>query len=137
MTKNDLKQKLVLVYKLDTELKIINIKIERWEAVSQVKAIRYDLDKVQSSPSDPMDITLAGLYKLLDKRKKIQVALARAVEDSNQIIDAVPNERNRLILHYRYTACLPWEEISHRMGYTERHVRRFRDEAFDWICDNL
>ena len=137
MTKNDLRQKLNLVYKLDIEFRILNIKIERWEAVSQVQAIRYDLDKVQSSPSDPMDATMAGLYKLLDKRKKIQMALARAVEDANQIIDAVPDEEKRLVLHYRYTACLSWEEIARRMGYTERHVRRFRDEAFDWICKNL
>lgn len=137
MTKNDLKQKLNLVYKLDTELKILNIKIERWEAISQVQAIRYDLDKVQTSPSDPMDVALAGLYRLLDKRKKIQMALTHAVEDANQLIDAVPSDNGRLVLHYRYTACLSWEEIGRRMTYSERHVKRFHDEAFDWICENL
>ena len=137
MTRNDLKQKLNLVYKLDTELKILNIKIERWEAVAQVHGIRYDLDKVQKSPGDPMDAVMEPLYKLLDKKKKIQVALSRAVEDANQIIDAVPDDKGRLTMHYRYTACLSWEEVARRMSYTERHVMRFHDDAFDWICSNL
>ena len=137
MTKNDLKQKLNLVYKLDTELKILNIKIERWEAMTQGHAIRYDVDKVQTSPGDPVAAAMEPLYKLLDKRKKIQIALARAVEDTNQIIDAVPDDKGRLIMHYRYTACLSWEEIARRMSYTERHVMRFHDDAFDWICSNL
>ena len=137
MTKNDLKMKLDLVYKLDTELKILDIKIERWEAVVQAHAIRYDLDRVQSTPEDPISIAMEPLFKLLSKRKKIQTALTRAVEDANQIIDAVPSDNGRLVLHYRYTACLSWEEIGRRMTYSERHVKRFHDEAFDWICENL
>lgn len=133
MTKAEIKRRLSCIEWLDAEVKILDVKIERYENMAQGHAIRYDTDKVQSSPSDPVAKAMEKMYDLLDKRKKAQAKLTKAVADAADLIDMVGDARGRLVLHYRYIACMSWRAIAKRMGYAERHIYRLHDDAIDEI----
>ena len=140
MTKAEIKRKLKCISWLDDEIKILDAKIERYETIAQAHGIRYDLDKVQSSPSDPVSRAMEKLYDLLDKRKEAQTRMIKAVAEAADLIDLVHDARGRLVLHYRYINVMPWQVIAEKMHFAERHVFRIHDDAMDEIvkkCKNL
>ena len=133
MTKSELYNKLNRIADLDDALRIIAIKIERLETCAQGHAIRYDQDKVQTSPSDPVSRIMDDLYKLLDRQKELQIQMAEAVEETSALIDLAPNKKQRLVLYYHYVQGLRWAKIAEKLHVYERHVYRLRDEGIDAI----
>lgn len=136
MTKSELFYRLHRVDDLDVKLRVVNTKIERLESCLQGHAIRYDVDKVQTSPHDPVAEVMASLDKLLDARKRLQLEMDAAVSDVDEIIAGLSDNKQTLILHYRYIGCLPWQVIAQRMHFSKRHVFRLHDEAIDLLCKN-
>jgi DNA-directed RNA polymerase specialized sigma subunit len=133
MTKSELRDRLDRISDLDTRIRIMDVKIERYEATAQGHAIRYDVDKVQTSASDPVAAAIEKLSGLLDARRRLQVELTAAIADVADLLECVSDSKRRLVMHYRYIGLLPWREIAQRMSYAERHVFRMHDEAFDEI----
>ena len=133
MTKAEIKRKLNSISWLDDEIKILDTKIERYESIAQAHAIRYDLDKVQTSPSDPVSKAMEKLYDLMDKRRDAQTKMIQAIADAADLIDKVKDPRGRLVLHYRYIGCMTWRQCAEKMSYAERHVYRIHDDAIDEI----
>ena len=137
MTKSDLFYRLHRVEDIDAKLRCVKMKIERLESCLQGHAIRYDTDKVQTSPQDPVAEVMASLDKLLDQKKRLDLEMVQAVDDTAALIDALKDNRQRLILHYRYMACLPWSIVAKRVRLSDRHVFRLHDQAIDWLAKNL
>lgn len=137
MTKAEIKRKLNSISWLDDEIKILDAKIERYETIAQAHAIRYDQDKVQTSPSDPVSKAMEKLYDLMDKRKDAQIKMVQAIAEAADLIDLVHDARGRLVLHYRYIVVMPWRVIGERMQFAERHVYRIHDEAMDEIYKKM
>lgn len=146
MTKGELFEKLHSVEDLDTELRVVRIKIERLESCLQGHAIRYDQARVQTSPEDHVAKVMCNMEGLLKREKKLQIQLTRAVTETADLIDTLKRAdlgdklrgaKPCLLMHYRYTACLPWSEIATKMGYTERHCFRIHDAAIDWLSKNI
>ena len=137
MTKRELFDRLHKVDDINTALLCVQMQIDRLEGCLQGHAIRYDQDKVQTSPKDAVAEVMCDLEGLLKKQTKLRIAMTRAVADVAELIDKLTDKKQALVLHYRYTACLPWSQIADKMGYAERHVFRIHDEAIDWICKNF
>ena len=133
MTKKEIKRRLNAISWLDDELKILDAKIERYEVMTQGHAIRYDVDKVQTSPGDPVSEAMAKLYELMTQRSKMQARMIKAVAAATDLIDQVTDSKGRLILHYRYIDCMSWRGISKRAGYSESWVFKLHDQAIDEI----
>jgi DNA-directed RNA polymerase specialized sigma subunit len=131
MTRQEVFKILNAVNNLDADLQIVRIQIERMESTLQGHAIRYDIDKVQTSPSDKVADVIADMEKLLDKRDRLQHEIIAAMDESAALIARLTDNKHRLVLHYRYTAGLPWAQVAAHVGYDERHTRRLRDEAVD------
>ena len=136
MTKGELFKRLHKVDDINTALLCIQMQIERLESCLQGHAIRYDQDKVQTSPKDAVAEVMCDLEGLLKKQTKLRIAMTRAVADVADLIDKLTDKKQALVLHYRYMACLPWRQIADKMGYAERHVFRIHDEAIDWLAKN-
>lgn len=134
MTRNEVFRILNAVNNLDADLQIVRIQIERMESTLQGHAIRYDVDKVQTSPSDKVAEVVADMEKLLIKRDRLQTEIIAAMQQSADLIAKLTDNKHRLVLHYRYTAGLPWAQVAVRVGYDERHARRLRDEAINILC---
>lgn len=110
-------------------LEIISLKETRDDIYYSLmpSGIRYDLDKVQTSPVDKMPAVagnLAEIQTILDGRiEKLSEDLVLA----NRVIDQVPTPECRQLLALRYLAGgrkpLTWEEVSERMDYSVDHAK--------------
>ena len=133
MTKSELFERLHRVEDIDAALRCNQMRIEKLESCLQGHAIRYDVDKVQTSPKDAVAEVMCDLEALLKKQTKLQIAMTRALADVADLIDNVEDKKQALVMHYRYTACLQWRAIANKTGYSERHVYRMHDMAIDEI----
>jgi len=89
--------------------------------------IRYDLDKVQTSPTDRMPAVagdLAEVQTIIDQRIE---RLSNDILLANRIIDKMPTAECRELLMLRYLAGgrkpLTWEDIAKRMDYSADHAK--------------
>ena len=137
MKKSELFERLHRVGDLDVALRCNRMRIERLESCLQGHAIRYDVDKVQTSPSDPVAEVMGDLEELLKEQSRLQVAMVRAVSDLADLVGALKDNKQRLVMHYRYISCLSWSMVAERMQLSDRHVFRLHDCAVDWRCQNF
>lgn len=96
--------------------------------------IRYDRDRVQTSPEEKLSEVVADLVRI---EKIQQKQIARLKEDlilAEQLISAMPTSECRELIRLRYLAGkvkpLTWAEVAERMGYSEDHARgKLHDKA--------
>lgn len=136
MTRTKVYKILRRVTELDTALRIIDMQIERMESCLQGHAIRYDADKVQTSPEDRVAEVVANMDDLLKRRARLRLEMSRAVTACADLIATVKDDRKQLVLHYRYTSGFRWHEIARALGCSERHVYRLHDSAIDQLTRN-
>lgn len=91
-------------------------------------AIRYDKDKVESSPEDPMLKFAERLSEIETMRKERAKKLAEDDYTAQLILREMPTARNRLLLELRYIEGgighrYSWFEIAEEMGYEEIYTR--------------
>ncbi len=91
--------------------------------------IRYDADKVQTSPSDRMVEVFAELSEVEDRYKHKMQQLTSHVLEAEQIIEQVSTPECRELLRMRYIrpyerrGFMPWQDIANHMGYSRDYVR--------------
>lgn len=112
-------------------LRSIELEIEEVRHQSeQIKAIRYDKDRVQSSPSgSAMDDYLIRLDELNGRYITNVIKLRAEIDKRKRMIDALPNHTHAQILRLRYINGLKWKSICVEMGYTFRHTTKLHGYA--------
>lgn len=95
--------------------------------------IRYDTDKVQITPRDPMPEYSERLEKIEKKESQHKIALLKDIARAQDIINAMPTPEHRMILKLRYltdkrdqdgkTRQMTWEEIGKIMGFSADHAK--------------
>lgn len=136
MTKGELFKRLHQVDDINTALLCVQMQIDRLEGCLQGHAIRYDQDKVQTSPKDAVAEVMCELEGLLKKQTKLQIELTAAVADVAGLIGQLKNNRQALVMHCRYTSGMSWAKIADRVQCSERHVFRIHDDAVRLLCKN-
>ena len=136
MTKSELFKRLHKVDDINTALLCVQMQIDRLEGCLQGHAIRYDQDKVQTSPKDAVAEVMCDLEGLLKKQARLRIAMTRAVADVAGLIDRVDDKNLSLVMHYRYMACLSWREVADKMGYAESHLFKLHDAAIKKILQD-
>lgn len=106
-------------------------KIDTAEASLLPKAIRYDLDKVQTSPENPMYDVLAEIeeYKkeMLKRTHRLILRRRKAIRMLDQLSDT--RQRQALFLYYLDPSLLTMEQVGEKMIYSEREAWRIHDAA--------
>lgn len=96
--------------------------------------IRYDRDKIQTSPDDTMSKVMA---KAVDMQRELENSIAELQErhiKTEQLITRLDNSDEREVLRYYYLDSnngvpLTWEQVAIRMNFAVRHVHRIHDRA--------
>jgi len=93
--------------------------------------IRYDVDKVQTSPDDPMMRVYAEIDKL---ERKIKEHLERLttrynIAMSNILLLDKSEYRQVLALYYLGQERLTWEMVAERMSFSEQRIYQLHNEA--------
>lgn len=92
-------------------------------------AIRYDIDKVQTSPVDRMPEMMAKLTDLQEKEADHKAALIADIQRAIEMVNQVPTPEYRTILRLRYleggVKPMSWDQIADTIGYSSISVRGY------------
>ena len=112
------------------DIETLQLRIKELQLSLLPRGIRYDSDKVQTSPSDQM-LEVAAKVDALER--KMQTKLLKLNQDmvrAMEIVQAMPTPEYRQLLTLRYlTGHMSWEEIAEIMGYSQEHVRGYLHRA--------
>lgn len=95
--------------------------------------IRYDKDKVQTSPEDTMSKICAEINELEKQMNKLLLDKARRIEEINKAIDALESEEERTVLTLRFINRVPVRDIAEAMGYAEPTIYKFLNQGGEHI----
>lgn len=124
------KEYMETIRRVKRDIRLLMEQIERDSVLAQgVTAIRYDVDRVQTSPiSDKMADIVARITETTD-RLYDRIALLQGLEDdARRLLVNLETEHERVLV-YRYIDELSWVSVAERMGYSEKHVFFIRDKA--------
>ena len=88
--------------------------------------IRYDLDKVQTSPTDRMLEMVAKLTDMQERETDQKEALIADIELAERMVDAMPTSRYRTLLRLRYlygAEPMSWQEVADALGVDVVYAR--------------
>lgn len=109
------------------ELNILKDKRDEIYYSLMPSGIRYDLDKVQTSPVDRMPVAAGDLE---EAQKKIEVMIESLSHDINlamKMVSQMKESKHRQLVMLRYFGVdrktTEWKYVADVMGYTEEYVR--------------
>ena len=95
--------------------------------------IRYDKDKVQTSPEDTISKIIAEINELEHKMNEVQVAKHQRIEEIDKALHEIPSDEARTALTMRFINRIPVSEIALQMGYAEPTIYKFMNQGADHI----
>lgn len=92
-------------------------------------AIRYDKDKVQSSPEDPMSKICAEISELETLMNNVLITKAKRIDELTEMIHSLESDEERTALTMRYINRVPVTDIAEAMGYSTRRIYQFMEQG--------
>lgn len=130
------KEYLRQAYRLTQRIKLDTVELNNLrEMANSVSAIRYDRERVQSTRNmdAPFMRTLERLWDLEQKTADELELLSRLQKQVWEVIEAVPNTDERMVLKYRYLHNYTWEQIGEELSADERTIRRWHGQALQHV----
>lgn len=100
-------------------------------------AIRYDKDKIQTSPEDAMSKIAAEVFDLEKQMAILQRRKAEQVERIDKALKALESDEERTALTMRYINRVPVPDIAKEMGYSIQRIYQFMDKGGAQIAKRL
>ena len=119
------------------EIKSLQEQIDTAEASLLPKAIRYDLDKVQTSPEDPMYAVLAEVEEY---KREMMIRVQRLTARRNIALKLISRlkstqQRQVLFLYYLDPGLLSMQQVADKMVYSEREAWRKHNAAMHRLAN--
>ena len=92
-------------------------------------AIRYDKDKVQTSPDDTMSKVVSEIADLEKEMSRVLKCKAQQVERIDKALKSLESEEERTALTMRYINRISVSEIAEAMGYSEQRIYQFMNQG--------
>ena len=104
---------------------------------SNVKAIRYDVDRVQTSPDgDRMADIISGIVGAEDKLyKKVKDLMKKEDEARNYLLQLREEQERVLVLHYFND--LKWDDVAEQTGYSLSRVYEIKNDGLNELTQLL
>lgn len=100
-------------------------------------AIRYDKDKVQTSPEDPMCKIIAEINELEKEMIAVQHRKFVQIEKIGRALNALESDEERTALTMRYINRIPVSAIAEAMGYAEPTIYKFMNQGGEQIAKSI
>ena len=98
--------------------------------------IRYDKDKVQTSPEDTISKIVAEISDLEHKMNVVQAAKRERIEEIDNALHDLPSDEARTALTMRFINRIPVTEIASQMGYAEPTIYKFMNQGAEYILQS-
>lgn len=115
----------------------IDERISDLRLMMQPSAIRYDLDKVQSSPKDPMAEFAVRLMELETEKAELQRRYLKECDEVEDAIRTLPDVYIQQVMTMRYLNGRAWEAIIDQMPFVDRTIFRFHKAGLQGISKFL
>lgn len=104
---------------------------------SNVKAIRYDVDRVQTSPEgDRMADIVSGIIGAEEQLYQKIEHLMKQEDDARKYLLQLQEEQERVIvLHYFNN--LKWDDVAEQTGYSLSRVYEIKNEGLNKLTEVL
>lgn len=104
---------------------------------SNVKAIRYDIDKIQTSPvGDRMADIISGIVNATDElHERIKLLQEKESEARTYLLQLREEHERVLILHY--LDGYKWDVVADKMNYSEKYIYDIKDKALAELTEVL
>lgn len=89
-------------------------------------AIRYDLDKVQTSPEDSTGRIVAEMARLQDRISREEEKKARLITEIGAVVEKLDNVQEQIVLIQFFIGRKTMGEISMQISYSLRRTYDFR-----------
>lgn len=100
-------------------------------------AIRYDKDKVQTSPSDQMSEIVSRVIELEKEMQELQYNKSVQISKIDKAISQLESVEERTALSMRYINRVSVSDIAEAMGYSEKRIYQFMDRGGAEIAKRL
>lgn len=111
------------------ELERMAERVKEAESALLPQAIRYDMDRVQTSPTDPMIKGAEEIDRYTRILRKMYRRLLSRMARAAQMISTLQDTRHRQVLELYVLDGLTMIETADKMGYTPRAAYGFYSEA--------
>lgn len=101
------------------------------------RAIQYDRDRVQTSPTDKVSEIICKVIELEDQIKRLQLEKAELIMEINAAIEQLEDDKETMILTAYYIRRLTMEQVAEEMDYSLQHTYRLRKRGVQHISGIL
>lgn len=119
-------------------IRLIEEQIERDSILAAgVGAIRYDKDRVQTSPvQDRMTEIVARIIESTEELKDEITRMQVFEKEARHYLLMLPEEYERA-LSYHYMDDYSWVKIAEMLGYEEHYIYELKNKALDELTEKL
>ena len=123
------------VRRIELRIRRITLQIEELESSLLPQGIRYDKDKVQTSPEDTLS-KIAGRISDLEKQRTQLVRERRLLLlEIQDALDRLDNEQEQIVLEAYYLSRMSMREIAEMISYSIRSVYTFRKRGIEKLAN--
>lgn len=118
----------------NTEQSIQNKELElealRWKA-SGVGAIRYDKDKIMTTPQNYLEMAIADCMQLEEEIEEDRASIEEAKGTAYTIVRKMDKPEQRAMIEWFYLNCISMVDVSERMHMSERNAYYLKDDSLE------
>jgi DNA-directed RNA polymerase specialized sigma subunit len=114
------------VRRIELRIRRISLQIEELESCLLPQGIRYDKDKVQTSPEDTLSKIVGKISDLEKQRTQLVRERRLLLLEIQDALDRLDNENEQIVLEAYYLSRMSMREISDMIGYSIRQAYRLR-----------
>ena len=114
------------VRQIELKIRRLTLQIEELESCLLPQGIRYDRDKVQTSPEDTLSRITGKIMELEKERTQLSRERALLLLEIQDALDQLESEPERIVLEAYYLSRMSMREISEMIGYSIRQAYRLR-----------
>ncbi len=92
-------------------------------------AIRYDLDKVQTSPKDKLTEIIAKVDELDRQIEELMQEKAMLIIKIGEAIERLEDDNEKTVLTEFYIGRIPMRDVAPAIGYSPRRAYQFRERG--------
>ena len=99
--------------------------------------IRYDRDKVQTTPDDQMSKLVSEIVELEKEMARVQVCKSNQITKIEEAVNSLESVEQRTALTMRYINRIPVTKIADEMGYAEPTIYKFMNQGGEIIAKSI
>lgn len=114
---------------IDRKIMRLRARIDELKMSLLPSGIRYDTDKVQTSPEDPLLKVAEKVSELEEQIRDLYAERAKAVQEISDTIEKLEDDEEKTVLECRWGSRAPVWELADMMHVSRRTLYRIQKKA--------